>query len=52
MLHVKSPFRNPDGIYSQKYNKIPPRFVFLSNLYVEQNPLNLNCELREMNHPV
>ena len=43
MLQVESLFRNLDGISSRKYNKIPTLFEFLSNLYVVQNPFNLNC---------
>ena len=42
MLHVESLSRNLDGISSREYNKIPPSFEFLSNLYVVQNPFNLN----------
>ena len=41
MLHVEPLFRNLDGISSQKYNKRPPPFEFLSNLYGVQNPFNL-----------
>ena len=51
MLHVESLFRNLDGISSRKYNKSPPPFEFLSNLYGVQNPFN-QIELRKMNHPV
>ena len=42
MLHVEPLFRNLDGISSQKYNRRPPPFEFLSNLYGVQNPFNLN----------
>ena len=43
MLHVvETLFRNLDGISSRKYNKSPPPFEFLSNLYGMQNPFNLN----------
>ena len=42
MLRVEALFRNLDGISSRKYNKIPPPFEFLSNLYGVQNPFNLN----------
>ena len=42
MLHVEPLFRNFDGMPSRKYNKSPPSFVFLSNLYGVQNPFNLN----------
>ena len=41
MLHVEPLFRNLDGISSRKYNKSPPPFEFLSNLYGVQNPFNL-----------
>ena len=44
MLHVEPLFRNLDGISSQKYNKSPPPFEFLSNLYGVQNPFNLNWD--------
>ena len=42
MLHVEPLFRNLDGMSSRKYNKSPPPFEFLSNLYGVQNPFNLN----------
>ena len=42
MLHVEPLFKNLDGISSRKYNKSPPPFEFLSNLYGVQNPFNLN----------
>ena len=42
VLHVEPLFRNLDEIYSRKYNKNPPSFEFLSNLYGVQNPFNLN----------
>ena len=42
MLHAEPLFRNPDGISSREYNKNPPLFEFLSNLYGLQNPFNLN----------
>ena len=42
MLRVEALFRNLDGISSRKYNKIPPPFGFLSNLYGVQNSFNLN----------
>ena len=42
MLHVEPLPRNRDGISSRKYDKNPPPFEFLSNLYGVQNPFNLN----------
>ena len=42
VLHVEPLFRNLDGLSSQEYNKSPPPFEFLSNLYGVQNPFNLN----------
>ena len=42
MLHVDALFRNLDEISSRKFNKSPPPFEFLSNLYGVQNPFNLN----------
>ena len=42
MLHEVLLFRNLDGISSRKYNKSPPTFEFLSNLYGVQNSFNLN----------
>ena len=42
ILHVEPLFKNLDGISSQKYNKIPPPFEFLSNLYGMQNLFNPN----------
>ena len=42
MLRVEALFRNLDGISSRKYNKTPPPFGFLSNLYGVQNSFNLN----------
>ena len=44
MLHVEPLFRDIDGIPSRKYNKSPPPFAFLSNLYWVQNPFNLNWD--------
>ena len=44
MLHVELLFRNLDGISSQEYNKSPPLFEFLSNLYGVQNHFNLNWD--------
>ena len=44
MLHVELLFRNLDGISSRKYNKSPPPYAFLSNLYRVQNPFNLNWD--------
>ena len=43
MLHVEPLFRNLDGISSQKYDKSPPPFEFLSNLHWVKNPFDLNC---------
>ena len=51
MWHVEPLFRNLDGISLRKYNKSPPPFDFLSNLYGVQNPVNLNWA-EENNHPV
>ena len=42
MLHVEPLLRSLDGMSSRKYNKSPPPFEFLSNLYGVQNPFNLN----------
>ena len=42
MLHAEPLFRNLDGMTSRKYDKSPPPFEFLSNLYGVQNPFNLN----------
>ena len=44
MLHVELLFRNLDGISSRKYNKSPPPYALLSNLYRVQNPFNLNWD--------
>ena len=44
MLHVELLFRNLDGISSQEYNKSPPPFEFLSNLYGVQNHFNVNWD--------
>ena len=42
MLHVEPLFTNLDGISPRKYNKSPPAFEFLFNLYGVQNSFNLN----------
>ena len=42
MLHVELIFRNLDGISLRKYNKVPPPFEFLCNLYGVQNPFKLS----------
>ena len=44
MLHVELLFRKLDGISSRKYNKGPPPYAFLSNLYGVQSPFNLNWD--------
>ena len=41
-MHVEPLFRNLYRISSREYNKSPPPFEFLSNLYGVQNPFNRN----------